>query len=167
MERRTLIKAFGAASLASTPVVRAAQEVRQPVMGAQLKLPDVTLFDGSVFKASEAQGQLLLIYWWASWCPFCAVTTPFVQKLWDAQRANGLKVLGLSIDRKAEDARQYMAQRGYTFPTGLNTPQIERVLLKPDKALPVTCARGRDGRVVMLELGQLFEEDVQQVTRFL
>ncbi len=168
MDRRTLVKAMTAAPMAgAAAAARAAGEVPLPAVGSPLKLPDVAMFDGSDFKASEAQGRVVLVYWWASWCPFCAATSPFVQKLWEAQRTNGLKMLGLSVDRKAEDARKYMAQRGYTFPTGLHTLEVERVLPRPGKALPVTCVRGRDGRVVMSEIGQLFEEDVMQIARFL
>ena len=168
MERRTLIKAVGAVAWAgATARAGAATEVPLPAVGSALKLPDVALLDGTRFQAAQAQGQVVLVYWWASWCPFCAATTPYVQKLWDAQRSRGLTMLGLSVDRRVEDARKYMVQRGYTFPTAFNTAEVERVLPRPGKALPVTCVRGRDGRVVMSEPGQLFEEDVEQIARFL
>ncbi len=167
MERRTLIKMLGAVPLAGAAAARAAREVPLPALGSALALPDVDLFDGGRFKASEARGHVVLVYWWASWCPFCAVQTPYIQKLWDAQRTRGLKVLGLSIDRRVEDARRYIAQRGYSFPTGHNTPEVERVLPKPSKGLPVTCVLGKDGRVLMAEAGQLFPEDIEDVARFL
>jgi thiol-disulfide isomerase/thioredoxin len=167
MDRRTLIKALGAAPLAGTSALHAQRDIPVPAIGAAVALPDVPLFDGSAFRAAEAEGQVVVVYWWASWCPFCAEQTPLMQKLWDAQRARGLKMLGLSIDRREEDARRYLTQRGYTFPTGMATPTTERVLPKPSKALPMTLVRGRDGRVVMAEKGQLFPEDVEQIARFL
>ncbi len=166
MERRTLIQAIGLTACGFTPFANAAGDAPLPAVGAPLVLPDVSLFDGSTFRAAGAQGRPVLIYWWASWCPFCAVQTPHIQKLWDAQRSRGLVMLGLSVDRRVEDARKYMAGRGYTFPTGFNTPEVERVLPKPGKALPVTCVRGRNGRVVLSEMGQLFPEDVEQIARF-
>ena len=124
------------------------------------------LLDGGVFRPSDADGQVLVVYWWASWCPFCAQQTPLMEKLWLAQRGHGLRMLGLSIDRKAEDAGGYMSKRGYSFPAGLVTPAVARVLPKP-KGLPVTVVRGRDGRVLEAETGQLFPEDVEQFARFL
>jgi hypothetical protein len=45
-------------------------------------------------------------------------------------------------------------------------PDIARALPKP-KGLPVTYVRGRDGRLLMAEAGQLFPEDVEQIARFL
>lgn len=167
MHRRTLVKAAGAAGMLACTAARASANTPLPKLGAPMRLPDVQLLDGSFFRASEAQGSVVVVYWWASWCPFCAEQTPYVQKLWDAQRTHGLKMLGLSIDQRVDDARKYLRQRGYTFPTAFNTREIESVLPKPGKALPVTCVRGRDGRVVMAEPGQLFPEDVEQIARFL
>jgi hypothetical protein len=125
----------------------------------------VTLFDGSVFRPAQADGQVLVIYWWASTCPFCALQSPEMQKLWDAQRSKGLQLLTLSIDRKPADATAYLKKKGYTFPAGWVTPDIQRVLPKP-RGLPITLVRGRDGRVLQAERGQLFPEDVELLARW-
>jgi thiol-disulfide isomerase/thioredoxin len=137
-----------------------------PALGSRLNVPDLTLLDGNRFRAADAKGQVLVLYWWASWCPFCAQQTPLMDKLWTANKARGLQLLGLSIDRKAEDASGYMTKRGYTFPAGLVTPASARVLPKP-KGLPVTVVLGRDGCVLAAEVGQLFPEDIEQLARWL
>ena len=61
---------------------------------------------------------------------------------------------------------RYLAQRGYSFPSGMVTPAVTRVLPQPH-GLPVTVVRGRDGRVRAAEAGQLFPEDIEQFARFL
>ena len=137
-----------------------------PAPGTLLPLPDFTLLDGRTLPASDFDKQILVLYWWASWCPFCALQSPLMDKLWRAQQGRGLKFVGLSIDRKPEDATRYLARHGYTFPSALVTPAITRVLPKA-KGLPITVVRGRDGRVLMGEAGQLFPEDVEQIARFL
>lgn len=171
LRRRRLVGTMLGAPLLATSLLRATSAVAAapavPVVGAPLRVPDATLFDGSAFTAAEAEGNVLVVYWWASWCPFCAVQTPDIQKLWEENRGKGLTVLGISVDSRIEPARRYMAQHRYTFPTTFNTPALEQVLRKPGKALPVICVRGRTGRVEMLEPGQIFPEDVQQITRFL
>ncbi len=140
--------------------------VPTPRVGSLLPLPDLTLLDGSLFRAAEAAGHVLVLYWWASWCPFCAQQSPQMDKFWLAHKARGLQMLGLSIDRHAEDASTYLSKKGYTFPVGLVTPAVARALPKP-KGLPVTIVRGRDGRIVAAEAGQLFPEDIEQFARFL
>jgi thiol-disulfide isomerase/thioredoxin len=138
-----------------------------PRLGDRLVLPDAELLDGSRFKAGQAAGQVVVLYWWASWCPFCAAQTPEVQKLWDNHRDRGLTVLGISIDARLEDAKAYVRKRRYCFPSTWNTPELQRALPKPGKGVPVICVLGRDGRVVMAEEGQLFPEDIEQIARFL
>ena len=59
-----------------------------------------------------------------------------------------------------------MARRGYTFPSGLLTPAVARVLPKP-KSPPEIVAHCRDGKVLAAKAGQLFPEDIEQVARFL
>ncbi|MFZ5567833.1 MAG: TlpA family protein disulfide reductase [Pseudomonadota bacterium] len=138
-----------------------------PTAGTPLVLPEVPLLDGSLFRPAQAEGRVLVIYWWASTCPFCALQSPEMQKLWDAERRKpqGLQFLTLSIDRKPEDALAYLQKKGYTFPAGFVTPPIHRVLPKP-KGLPITVVRGRDGRVLQAEKGQLFPEDVELLGRW-
>lgn len=137
-----------------------------PKAGTPLPLPELPLLDGGSFLPEQAEGRVLVLYWWASWCPFCALQSPHVEALWRAHQGKGLRVLGLSIDRKPEDAQAYRSKRGHTFPSAWVTPAVARALPKP-KGLPVTIVRGRDGRVLMAEAGQLFPEDVEGIARWL
>jgi thiol-disulfide isomerase/thioredoxin len=136
-----------------------------PRPGTPLALPEVPLLGGGRFDPADAQGRVLVLYWWASWCPFCALQSPHIEQLWRTQRERGLLVLGLAIDKKPDDAQAYRVKRGYTFPSGTVTAAVAAVLPKP-RGLPVTIVRGRDGRVLMAEAGQLFPEDVEAIARF-
>jgi len=152
---------------AALPAARASEPLKNvPALGAAMHLPHVPLLEGGEFQAAAAQGKVVVVYWWASWCPFCAQVTPHIQKLWQTQRDRGLQVLGLSIDQDLAAAKAYRARRGYDFPSGWVTPAVEAVLPKP-QGLPVTVVRGRDGRVVAAEVGQIFPEDVEGLARFL
>jgi thiol-disulfide isomerase/thioredoxin len=137
-----------------------------PAIGTLVNLPEATLLDGGVFKPNQAKGQVLVIYWWASTCPFCALQSPEMQKLWQTQQARGLHMLALSVDKKPADAMTYLQKKGYTFPTAWVTPDIHKVLPKP-RGLPVTVVLGRDGRVLQAEKGQMFPEDVALLANWL
>jgi thiol-disulfide isomerase/thioredoxin len=138
-----------------------------PAVGTSLVLPpSIERLDGTRLAAREAEGRVLVLYWWASWCPFCAETTPHVEALWRAQRGRGLLLLALSIDKQPQPARDYLARRGYTLPAAWVTPELQSALPKP-RGLPVTVVRGRDGRVLQAEAGQMFPEDVQALARYL
>jgi thiol-disulfide isomerase/thioredoxin len=167
--RRVLLTAcagwVASAAADESPAAIEAKAGPLPTPGTSLALPPtIEMLDGSRFDAHEADGRVLLLYWWASWCPFCAETTPHIEALWRAQQPRGLKLLALSIDTKPQPARDYLARRGYTLPAALATPDVRRVLPKP-RGLPVTIVRGRDGRVLQAEAGQLFPEDVAALAR--
>jgi thiol-disulfide isomerase/thioredoxin len=158
--------AQGASPLGDAAAMEAAARPL-PAVGTALPLPPSTeRLDGSRFEARDTVGRVLVLYWWASWCPYCAETTPHVEALWRAQRERGLRLLALSIDCEPQAARDYLARRGYTLPAAIVTPALQRALPKP-RGLPVTLVRGRDGRVLQAEAGQLVPEDVQALARHL
>lgn len=171
----TSLPALGALALSArhggllaqtTPAAMEAVAPPLPTVGTTLTLPEVALFDGTVFKPEQARGHMTLIYWWASTCPFCALQSPEMQKLWQTQQARGLRMLALSVDKKPEDAVAYLKKKGYSFPSGWVTPAIHKVLPKP-RGLPITLMLRRDGQVVQAERGQMFPEDVAQLASWL
>ncbi len=102
LSRRQLLQAgaaLGAPLLAPWAVAqKAAQPL--PALGTSYPLAAVPLLDGGRFEPAQAEGRALVLYWWASWCPFCAQQSPEMQKLWAAQKTRGLRMLALSIDKK-------------------------------------------------------------------
>jgi thiol-disulfide isomerase/thioredoxin len=157
----------GTAGTPGTAGDAATQEAKAPPLpapGTAFEVPAVELLDGRRFEPAMVEGRVLLLYWWASWCPFCALTSPHVDELWQAQRPRGLAMLTISIDRKPDEARAYLQRRGYAWPTTWIGAAPSRSLVKP-KGLPVTLVRGRDGRVLQAEGGQMFPEDVQALAR--
>ena len=142
-----------------------------PKLGSSLALPPVALLDGSAWKPADVGGKTLVVYWWASWCPFCAVQSPHIEALWRAQKAKGLEVLALSIDKQPAAAAAYMKAKGYSFPAGMLTPEVAKRLPKP-AGLPVVVvlkvsADGRDGKVVFAESGEMFPEDVEGLKKYI
>ncbi len=145
----------------------AALEARAPALptvGSVLHVPDIALLDGAPFRAPA--GQPLLVYWWASTCPFCALQSPSMQALWQAQRPHGLNMVALSIDKTAEEARAYLHKRGYTFPAAWASPSWRRQFPKP-KGLPITLLLNGQRQVVLAEKGQMFAKDVEAIGQML
>jgi thiol-disulfide isomerase/thioredoxin len=136
-----------------------------PPLGSTLAAPSLTLLDGSVWGPEQSRGKVLVVYWWASWCPFCAEQSPHMDALWRAHRSQGLELLALSIDKQPAAASAHLKAKGYGFPAAMAT-QVAAVWPKP-RGLPVVVVCGRDGKVVFAESGSLFPEDVQGLKNFL
>jgi len=174
--RRQWLQATGAAGLVlcapavwAQPASAAAEEVKagpMPALGTPLRVPRIALFDGSVFEPAQHSGKPLLVYWWSSTCPFCALQSPSMEAFWRAHRGQGLQMLALSIDRQPEAAVAYLKNKGYTFPAAWASAQWRAGFSKP-KGLPITLMVDRKGLVVAAEKGQMFPEDVQALSEYL
>lgn len=161
--------AASGAEVRAQPVSAAAEEAKAPplpALGTPLNLPRITLLDGSVFEPARSVGKPLLVYWWSSTCPFCALQSPSMETFWQAHRDKGLQMVALSIDKKPEDASAYLKKKGYTFPAGWASPEWRKSFPKP-RGLPITLLRGRDGRLLLAEKGQMFAEDVEAIAQWL
>jgi len=137
-----------------------------PALGSALAVPSLTLLDGSPWGPAQAEGKVLVVYWWASWCPFCAVQSPYMEALWQAGRSEGLVVLGLSMDRLASTASAHLKAKGYSFPAAMATPAVAKIWPKP-RGLPVVVVRGREGRVVFAEAREMVPEDIENLKKYL
>lgn len=175
-KRSWLLQAVGAAASLSVlspmavwaqPASQAAAEAAAPPLpqlGERLQVPPIVLLNGQRFDAAQ-HDKPLLVYWWASTCPFCALQSPAMQALWQTHR-HRFAFLGLSIDRDAHRAQQYLTSRGYTFPSAWVSPEWRQTFPKP-QGLPITLMLDARGKVLAAERGQLFNEDVADLARFL
>ena len=164
LARRSLLTLAAAPWLAPA-LAQTKAERPLPAVGSVLPLVAAPLLGGGRFEPLQAEGRALVLYWWASWCPFCAQQSPEMQKLWDDQHARGLQMLALSIDKQEGDALAHLRKKGYSFPAAWLSPELARTYPKPE-GLPVTVVRGKDGRVAQAEKGQLFPEDVALLARW-
>jgi len=126
---------------------------------------DIALIDGRTLPASELRANAVVAQIWASWCPFCGAQNPHVQKLYEAYRERGLRVVAFSIDKSVQAARDYIAKRGYTFPVAMTSPQVDE-WFGPRRSLPETYVVNRTGEVVFRHRGEMFPEDIAGLARF-
>lgn len=168
--RRNLLKISALAWL--TPAWAQTPQPPLPQLGSVLSLPDVMLLGGAVWTPQNQAVSTLVVYWWASWCPFCAVQSPHIEALWRAQKVNGLGVLALSIDKQESAASGYMKSKGYSFPAAMLVGDVAKMLPKP-KGLPVVVvlkldkANRREGKVVFAEGGEMFPEDIEGLKKYI
>lgn len=133
--------------------------------GRRVMLPDIRLLDDTVISAESLAGKPVVIYFWASWCPYCARQNPYMESLYQRTRITDLRMIALSMDKSAADARNYLARKGYTFPATMDIGNIERAL-GARRVLPRTVVIDRAGVPAFNAFGEMFEEDVLELARF-
>jgi peroxiredoxin len=161
--RRNLIQA--GALVACLPSLGFSQII-SPDMGSTVPWSQVKLLNDEVLKSTQLKGQVLVTYFWASWCPFCAQQTPEIQKLSVKYQSKGLFVLGVSIDKDLSAAKAHFQKHRYSFPSTWLDPNVKSQLKKPS-SVPVVTVYDKSGLLVQHEKGQMFAEDVQALSRWI
>lgn len=134
-------------------------EPAHPAVGTILKIPNrFKLFDGREFAESQTQGKLLLIYYWATWCPICKLVSPRLQTFWRQNQHKGVEVLALSVDAKAQNAFAYTQQRGYKFPSSMAVAAQFGEIMAP-RSLPTLMVRSKLGVIVSVDEGDIDAEE--------
>ncbi|WP_054957275.1 peroxiredoxin family protein [Paenibacillus dakarensis] len=88
------------------------------------RAPDFTLNDlnGNPIQLSDYRGKMVLLNFWASWCPPCRAEMPHMQEFYEDYKKDTV-VLGVnmtSIEHRAEDIKPFTEEFGLTFPNVLD-----------------------------------------------
>jgi peroxiredoxin len=75
-------------------------------------LPDL---EGRIFRLSEQRGKVVLINFWASWCPPCVEEMPSLLKLHQELEGQGLEVVAVSVDDTLDIIKEFKQEHGLSF----------------------------------------------------
>ena len=75
----------------------------------------VRLPSGQLLSSESLKGKVVLVNFWATWCPYCRKEMPAIQDFWRAHRQEGFDVLAISVDDPPEKIAEYMKDAGYGF----------------------------------------------------
>ncbi len=127
------------------PQARAALGVGDARLTAPvLELPTLA---GERLNLEQYREQVVLVNFWATWCPPCRVEMPGFQRVYDDRREEGFVVIGISTDQAGEAVvRAFLDDRDITFPVAMATREVVRDF-GGVRALPTSFLIDRDGRV--------------------
>ena len=108
--------------------------------------------DNRTVSLASLQGKVLLLNFWASWCPECRPEMPMFERLHREFSAQGLAVVGINAREGTLSIREYAKELGLTFPLILD-PSGKINSAYGVIGLPTTFLIGRDGRAVALAIG--------------
>ena len=117
------------------------------------KAPDFELpgAQGTV-RLSSTAGSVVYVDFWASWCGPCQQSFPWMNAMQEKYRSKGVKIIGVNLDGKTEDAKKFLAQNPALFTVAFDskgeTPKHYGV-----KGMPTSFLVGRDGKIISQHLG--------------
>jgi peroxiredoxin len=113
--------------------------------------------DGQPMAMARWKDRIVVLNFWATWCPPCVEEMPDLQRVHDEYSARGVTVVGLGIDSPSALKRfrdEYLLSLPL-FAAGAGGSELGRALGNPSGALPYTVVIDRKGRIVQARLGQV------------
>ncbi len=143
------------------PTVGATKPTAQP--SGQIA-PDFTLktLAGETVSLSDFRGKVVLVNFWASWCPPCVAELPTIHQFYQTHQADGFVVLAVNAQENYGTVSGFINQHAYTFP----------VLLDPDsaaanaygiRALPTSFILDKNGGIQYVHRGEIDTDTLQKV----
>lgn len=112
---------------------------------------------------SDYLGKVVLINFWASWCKECIMEMPSLNMLYSQFTRQGLAVLGLTVDRKSEDAGDAAKKADISFPVLLDNKGEVFIKKYAVIGLPTTIIVDRKGivREVLIGTQDFLEKEMK------
>ncbi|HJV71995.1 TlpA disulfide reductase family protein [Ideonella sp.] len=112
---------------------------------------------------SALRGKLVYLDFWASWCGPCRQSFPWMNGLQTRFGAQGLQVVAVNVDARAEDARRFLAEVPAQFTVAYD-PKGQAPRQYAIKGMPTSVLIGPDGKVLLVHSGFRAEDrtDIEQ-----
>jgi len=107
---------------------------------------------GRPFDLKAQRGKIVLIDFWASWCPPCIIAIPHLNQLQKKYGARGFQVVGVSMDDSANITKETMREFRFNYPVVLGEAKLGN-LYGGVLGLPQQFLIGADGKILAIRSG--------------
>ena len=130
-------------------------------VGEDLLVPSFTLLDlkGEKVNFADFRGKVILLDFWATWCPPCREEIPYFNDLYSEFKKDGLEVIGISLDRGNPDGVQKLLDKmGVKYVNLMGNDEIVEIFsnipgMGPIQGIPITFLIDRKGQICQRFVG--------------
>src|SRR6185369_5350180 len=131
------------------------------ILGQERISPEFALKDlnGSTVRLRAYRGKVVLVNFWATWCPPCRAEMPELIRIQREYASHGLQIIGITYPPETKTRVQRFARSlKVNYPIILGTRQI-RARFSSEEVLPLTVVIDRNGKVNDIISGILLPEE--------
>ena len=124
---------------------------------------DFTLQDmsGNNVKLSHYRGKVVLLEFWATWCPPCRASIPGIEKMYKSLKDKGFVVLAVSMDEGDwNSVESFVRSYGITYPVLKGTDDVASKYRV--RTIPLLLILDREGKISKRYLGFGMEDDLEK-----
>ena len=123
--------------------------------------PDFTItsFEGEPLTLSKLRGQVVIINFWASWCPPCRDEAPYLEQTWRKYQGQGVIFIGVDYVDTEDKALAYIEEFDITY---FNGPDVGTRISQAYniQGVPETFFIAKNGELRGVHIGPLFSPDL-------
>ncbi len=109
--------------------------------------------NGQKLRLADYQGKVVLLNFWATWCPPCREEMPAMERLYQRYKDRGVVVLAVSVDAEGGPVvAPFVKEQKFTFHVGVD-PKMEMADRYGVRAIPSTFLVSKTGGVVAMAFG--------------
>jgi len=150
---------------ASTLVSACSSDNRKPASGMK-PVPQFTLpsLDGRTVAMKNLSNKVVVIDFWATWCGPCREEIPHLNKLYSDYKAQGLEIIGISMDDGPDGVKEFVRQMRMEYPVGMGNDELAEQF-GGIPGIPTTFIVDRKGNIVKKFVGLPSVEALNRVVR--
>jgi peroxiredoxin len=112
----------------------------------------VQALGGASVSLSAQKGQIVLLNFWATWCPPCRAEMPAIEKLWKKTKDKAFTVMGVSVGEEPGIVKDFIARQGYSYPIFVD-PTGELGTAFGARSIPTTYILDKSGAAIAGKVG--------------
>ncbi|MGC8894713.1 MAG: peroxiredoxin family protein [candidate division WOR-3 bacterium] len=130
--------------------------------------PDFTLVSikGDTIKLSDYKGKVVILDFWATWCPPCREEIPHFKQLFAEKQGAGLMIIGIVVNDDVSEVKKFVSKNAVNYPIVIGTPQVEKAY-GGISAIPTTFIIGKDMTIRQKVVGyhelSFFRKEVEKL----
>ena len=141
-------------------VLFAVPNMVQAVQGEPAFLQTV-LMNGQEFDLEKHRGKVVMVNFWATWCPACRADFPVWQRVYDSYRGGDFEMIAVSIDRDKDALHPFLKKYAYTVPVSWRFDGREKDAFPKLRNTPTAYFIDRDGKVAGSRIGRIEEAELR------
>lgn len=117
--------------------------------------------DGDKVSLKDYEGKVVLINFWATWCPPCRAEIPDIQSTYEMRQGDGFVVLGVNVDEPRATVQQFMDEIEMTYPVLLDEGGKLLQMYRAN-GLPMSVLVDREGVIQARHVGYLTAGELEK-----